>query len=529
MLAMRVLLAATREIAGGQADRSEEIFSRMGATGRLAQLPAAGGGGGLEGSMIMGGSLLASTVGGANKSVGLKTIFDLNRELSTMTDLRQLLDKLVAAVEATLGVRCAVIRRQDDKITCAAASGFDPSEIDQGKADISMSVFLEALSTGEMVVSSSAQTDERLLQRRSIMAHDIRSVICVPLKTNKGVYGCLYIDSVGKARTFSRLDSELAFILATQAASAIENADLFSSLQSMNVNLDQLVQVRTSELEETNANLTASMEELKNTKLALAVAQRDALEKELSIARTIQETILPPATVSRHGGISVFGRTRPAFYCAGDLWFHSTFADGRRLVFVGDVTGHGAGAAMVSTAVKAAAEALDLTSPTLDPMQFLTTLSRVIRQTTQDKLRMTAILCVVDPNNAKVDIWSAAHEVPLFFEHAGGLARIRQLNLPPSSHLGASGDTHKFTHCEAPLSPGDRLLLFTDGIKEATNDRGRAYGAKKMASKMLADMSRPVDEWIDGLLTDVESYSGSVQIDDDCTAVAIEFTDARDG
>src|SRR5690606_18202755 len=92
--------------------------------------------------------------------------------------------------------------------------------------------------------------------------------------------------------------------------------------------------------------------------LLVETQQKAMLEKELDIARMIQETLLPQPGLTRHHGISFAGFFRAASVCGGDFWQYNELDDARVVLSVGDVTGHGVPSAMISAAAKSSLDTL---------------------------------------------------------------------------------------------------------------------------------------------------------------------------
>src|SRR5262249_44563905 len=251
--------------------------------------------------------------------------------------------------------------------------------------------------------------DERFRGQASVMAKEIRSVLCAPLQTRRGLYGFLYVDNRASSRIFREYHKELLSVFSGQAAVALENAFAFKEDEQLNAQLESRVQERTEELREANTELSRSLHELKTTQLQLSEVQREALEKEMVVARRIQESLLPRFEPIVRDGVTLCGRIEAATYCGGDVWTFFDLPGERTLVFIGDATGHGVGAGLISVAAKAAATSALWIQPELNLARFLESLSVALRgSNTAERVFMTGCAVLVDPTKREVTFAGAA-------------------------------------------------------------------------------------------------------------------------
>ena len=125
------------------------------------------------------------------------------------------------------------------------------------------------------------------------------------------------------------------------------------------------------ELRESNEELQRTLDDLVSTRLRLAEAQRDAMEKELEVARDIQSAMLPEAVPGSRAGLTWRGVVTPASYCGGDFWQVDEIDEHRTLFLVADVAGHGVGAALITAVLRAAFDAVDFQRLLLDGQVFV--------------------------------------------------------------------------------------------------------------------------------------------------------------
>src|SRR5688572_26299642 len=122
------------------------------------------------------------------------------------------------------------------------------------------------------------------------------------------------------------------------------------------------------------------------------------MEKELEVARTIQETLVPPSDTVDRKFVKIAGYFQPASQCGGDWWTYHDLKDGKVLVVIGDVTGHGVPSAMITAAAKAACDvARAVNNEDVSSTQLLEIMNRAIFESAKRKFVMTCFASVIDP------------------------------------------------------------------------------------------------------------------------------------
>jgi serine phosphatase RsbU (regulator of sigma subunit) len=219
-------------------------------------------------------------------------------------------------------------------------------------------------------------------------------------------------------------------------------------------------------------------------------AEKATLEKELEVARTIQETLVPPPDLMVRNFINLAGYFLPATQCGGDWWTVHDMPDGRILVVIGDVTGHGVPSAMITAAAKAACDVVRATEGNaLTVTRLLEVMNRAIFESAKRKFVMTCFASIVDPKARTITYANAGHNFPYLFRPAGGDGTDFQVLMSRGNRLG---DLEESSYAEKTntLQPGDVLVWYTDGIVECENPSGEEYGEKRFraAIRRAADL-----------------------------------------
>ena len=238
---------------------------------------------------------------------------------------------------------------------------------------------------------------------------------------------------------------------------------------------------------------------------------RVRLETEVTIARDIQQSLLPRRTIDTPF-VEISGLTVPAAEVAGDLFDIVPLSDGRIALAVADVTGHGVGAGIISAMTKSALRTQIQQHP--DPVAVLTNLNRTIFQVSDQRTFVTFAYALIDPAAERLQFGTAGHPPMLVRRGSSGeFESLRTVNLG----LGMKEDT-EFSGSDTYLRKGDRLLLYTDGIPEAANSKDEQYGIDQIRG-CLAKPETSSAEVCQCILQDIKAFTGGRQPDDDMSVL----------
>jgi serine phosphatase RsbU (regulator of sigma subunit) len=253
--------------------------------------------------------------------------------------------------------------------------------------------------------------------------------------------------------------------------------------------------------------MAASLEALIATK-----AQKETLEKELQIARQVQESLVPKG-LQQTAEVEFATHFEPSAAIGGD-YFDVLQVDPQRLaIVVADVSGHGLSAGLRMAMIKAALAIL--VEEEEQPETILFRLDRLLRRSGQDGPSfVTATLTFLDLAAGRAEIVNAGHP-PTYLLRAGTVREI----LLPGSPLGALGTQYGSAVIE--LEPGDALVWLSDGFIEATDPAGEVFGYDRTMS-CLRGSAIPVTVR-DRLLESVARYTGGRAPEDDRTLVVMRF------
>jgi sigma-B regulation protein RsbU (phosphoserine phosphatase) len=243
-------------------------------------------------------------------------------------------------------------------------------------------------------------------------------------------------------------------------------------------------------------------------------AQVAAIRKELEVAGAVQQMLLPPEDTVERRGCSFAAAFVPAAECGGDWWTLHDLPDGRVLVLVGDVTGHGASSAIVTGVAKGATDvARRLLGSSLQPDTLLEALHVAISEAGKQRYMMSALCLIFEPGGRRVTLANAGHALPLLIRR-----REPRALLVRGSPLGAAGPA-EFPVLTVDLERDDTLVLFTDGLTECEAPDGEQYSERRLRA-LLAELSHldPRDLRTE-ILRSLQRFRGDRPAQDDLTFV----------
>ncbi|MFP2961993.1 PP2C family protein-serine/threonine phosphatase [Myxococcus sp. 1LA] len=254
------------------------------------------------------------------------------------------------------------------------------------------------------------------------------------------------------------------------------------------------------------------------------VRAKAQLEREVSLARTVQETLLPGREAVQVGPLRIAGLVVTADACGGDWWFRAALDDRRVVIGIGDVTGHGLSTSLVATsATSGFASAMTLREPSqVNAQMLITALNVTLANVGRGEHQMSSALAVIDVSNGYIDYAAGAHPSPLVFNKRSG----QIASLPARGPLLGASVESQFTSRQAQLRPGDVVVWYTDGLTEARDGAGKLYGTQRLAAAVQAHAHLSAEALRDAVLADARAFSAGQPQRDDITVVVAEFSPA---
>lgn len=245
-------------------------------------------------------------------------------------------------------------------------------------------------------------------------------------------------------------------------------------------------------------------------------ASRQKMERDLDLAREIQRGLLP-SVPPRVEGFDVAGWNQAADKTGGDYFDWLELRDGRTIVTMADVTGHGIGPALIVAVCRAYMRAS--ASGDCDLAEVLGRVNALLCEDIPEGRFVTAAVGVIDPSTSSMIFFSAGQAPILYYEAATGKVHVWDAdNLP----LGIAGDMVVRDCREIRFERGDVLVLTTDGFFEWVNRSSEQYGTARLAACVRRYHEEGAEAMIQSMYDDVLAHAGGTVQMDDLTAVVIK-------
>ncbi len=315
-----------------------------------------------------------------------------------------------------------------------------------------------------------------LLGSESAVAHNLRSIIAAPLLLRDELFGVIYLDSTLAKGLFNQDDVEILTAIANHVAIAVDTS-------------------------------RAARREL----------ERQALAQEVQLTGAVQTLFLPRDRRLASKTFQLVGEYRPAEVCSGDWFWWEIGADGSLLVLLGDVTGHGAGPAMVTASVAASYQVLRRVTSDVQLSTVLRQLHDQLRESARGAYTMTFSALRLSPDGV-LDVWLAGAPPVIVYDAA---EKRSSVSSGPGSPLGS--EQFLLWEKRFTLSKGSRIFVFTDGAYEFSLPSGRQFGLKNLAKMFELGVPDPTDRASTMLLDGIDAARKGVRLDDDLTYVVIDY------
>jgi sigma-B regulation protein RsbU (phosphoserine phosphatase) len=326
--------------------------------------------------------------------------------------------------------------------------------------------------------------DLDLKSAKSVVVQRLRSIIAIPLyataRANSAesavlqrgqLLGILYLDS-RRSSAFSDLDRQILDALGVQSASILDNARLVERER-----------------------------------------ERQRLEQELSIARTIQQALLPQG-LHDFPYLAITGMHYPCHEVGGDYFDAFPAGEERTAFLIADVSGKGLGAALLTMMLQGVLSAMALGT---EPVRLFNHINKFLCEHGEVRRYATMFFALLD-RDGRLEYIKAGHPSPLLLRR-GQVSELYSEGSFPVGLLEAA----EFTAASLQLEPDDTLVLFSDGISEAENPDEELYGVSRLRDALAGQQNTPLDSLKQIVLDSVEAFSRGASQSDDMTLLFARY------
>lgn len=428
--------------------------------------------------------------GGTSNLGKLRALVEVARALQSSMSTDDVLTSVVdAALAVTSAERGFLMLRRGTELHVSVARDRRGAPLAKDDLKVPMTVINRALNQRRELLSMSFDPlEEQGVRPESSIANlELRSVVCVPLirvrttnaeettllsSANETV-GLLYMDSRGAAADLSHGNRELLQTLALEASTILENARL---------------------LEEERT--------------------KQRLEEELGIARDIQMGLLPSELPTR-GWFRVAGSSIPSHQVGGDYFDVRKVSPNVWFTVVADVSGKGVSSALLASLLQGA---FLLASD--DPGHIREAMARVngyLIERTKGEKYATVYYSTLDIRG-RLQWANAGHCAPIVLHPDGRMRTLQTTGLP----LGMLESAEYFVE-SLDLGPGDKVIIYSDGLTEAESPDNQFYGAERLRKLVREQASSDSAALHAAILQSVERFTEGCVLSDDITLVVLEY------
>jgi sigma-B regulation protein RsbU (phosphoserine phosphatase) len=376
--------------------------------------------------------------------------------------------------DAVPAERCLIMLREgDDAGLKVRAAEMRDRRPDVGEVRVGRTIVEEVVNRGRSVLTSDAQHDPRFMSS-TVTFQGIRSVLAVPLGVGERIFGMIYADSPFATSRFTEDHLKVLTTLGSVAAIRVENTRLLE---------EQL--------------------------------EQQQYERELQLAREIQQRFQPtaPPVVP---GFELQGISFPSYQIGGDYYDFIPSHDGRLVVALGDVSGKGTAAALLMSSLHAAVHAQVASCRPIT--ETIGAVNRYLADNTPANRFVTLFYAELDPATGALSFINAGHNPPLIAHGSDGtLEQLGAGGLP----LGILPD-YDYREGRTQLRPGDVLVVYSDGVTETQNPAGEEFGTARLHEVVGQNLGLTASGIRDKIEASLSAFAQGTPAVDDITLVIVK-------
>lgn len=405
----------------------------------------------------------------------LRTLYEVTLAMNSSLEFDEVLNNVIDAIMRLMKGQRGFLMIADEETNqqhVLVRRGIDGETLEE--EGYSTTIVSEVVRTRQPLLTNNAQFDTRYTAGQSIIMRGLRAILAAPMLVKDRLVGVVYVDTSMKSGNFTPADRDLLIAIAAQAGVAIENARLYR-----------------------------------------VAVEKGRLERELHLAREIQESLLPK--VPQIKGYEIACLWESAREVAGDFYDVFKLPNETFGVVIADVSDKGAPAALFMAVARTMIRSNAHLG--LEPVETVGRTNDLLIEDADSGMFVTVYHSVFQPNGLCINV-NAGHNPPLLYRHQthevtfmprGG----RALGWFPANPLEGR---------QVQLQPGDVIVYYTDGLTDAENPRGDFFGEERLAQAILAAGGGSADEIMEHLMQSVSMFCEGNPPFDDFTVVVVRYT-----
>lgn len=315
-------------------------------------------------------------------------------------------------------------------------------------------------------------------KERSQVLVDNEIYTAIPMTVKSKIVGLLLFGLKHSGAQFSYEDLELLNAVANQAAISVENARLYETEK-----------------------------------------QKLSIERDLDLARKIQQGLLP-SCIPNVNKLDICGQMIPAMQVGGDYYDLIKISDSKIFVVVGDVSGKGLSASLYMAKLQTMIQL----ACTIDksPKQILVDINKRLYESLERSWFVTMTLALFDSSTNSVKFCRAGH-MPLITASNGTISSYKTQGIGVGLESGTIFESSLFEE-EVTFKPGQIFAFFSDGITEAMNESNDLFGEDKLSELLRNKSNKSSNELMDEIWESITRFRGHAEQNDDMTMVLVKVT-----
>lgn len=408
----------------------------------------------------------------------LRLLLDITKKISRSLDLDEVLRLVMDTLGSLIpydaaGIYLVHCGKDDEEgqpcsFRSAALNGYELGELADPKLRVGEGFIGYVAQTGKTILSPDVSQDPRYFAARQ----RTRSEIVAPIVSNNEVIGVFDLES-DELNAYTEDDLQVLVMLATHVAIIIEKVELHEQ-----------------------------------------VVEKKRLQAQLEVARQVQLELLPDSDPHLKG-FDISGYNFPTEEVSGDYYDWVKIFEDQIGIVVADAAGKGIPAALLAAFLRASLRSAAQTG--YAPHVAMARVNNLLWESIEEHQFVTAIYGMLDTTNKTFVFSNAGHNPPLLINKTGETRTIQYGDLP----LGMFRDVRYHQHF-LRFKPGDVLVIYTDGITEATNESGEEFGRDRLAQKVLEKIDLPAKQLVGFIHQEVLDFAGHENLDDDWTLFVVK-------
>ncbi len=407
---------------------------------------------------------------------------DLSEQVRTMVETRPLLETVAGKISESLFVpQVALLLRNNGNFVPAYTLGFDVEpKVALGRDSTAM----RKLGTSRHITLYDDMTEATSVPTMSLddreQLRELNSQLLLPVAAKGTLSGIISLSPKRSEEPYTPSDLRLLRSVATQTGLALENSRLTEAI-------------------------------------AAEAAQKERLNRELEIAREVQERLFPQE-LPRIEGLDFFGSCRPALGVGGDYYDFLELPDGKLGIAIGDISGKGIGASLMMASLQASLRGQSIHFRG-DLAGLMTQINGLVYDTSTTNRYATFFYAEYDPATKLLAYVNAGHNPPFLLRPDGEVLKLEEGGpvvgmLPPM--------LADYTQGEIKLRSGDLLAGYTDGISEAMNPQEEEWSEDAMLDCLKTVADKPSQEILPHIVAAADAFANGAKQHDDMTMIIVK-------